>query len=82
MYHMESTSIRDLRYNFPRIRRMLRQGKSIEVTERGQVIGRLEPVGAAGSEWPDFEARWKAQFGDRKLDPSGADLLKDERERY
>ncbi len=82
MYHMKRASIRDLRYNFPRIRRLLRLGESIEITERGRVIGRLQPATPGKGTWPDFEARWKAQFGDRILEPSGAELLAKERDRY
>jgi len=82
MYHMARASIRDLRYDFPRVRRMLRRGEPIEITERGKVIGCLQPAANGAGKWPDFEARWKAQFGDRKLQPSGADLLREERDRY
>ncbi len=82
MYHMKQASIRDLRYNFPRIRRLLRLGESVEITERGQVIGHLQPARPGNGAWPDFEARWKAQFGDRVLLPTGAELISEERDRY
>ncbi|HTR66850.1 MAG TPA: hypothetical protein VMH85_13825 [Terriglobales bacterium] len=79
---MGKASIRDLRYDFPRIRRLLRRGESIEITDRGKVIGCLLPAGNGAGKWPDFEARWRARFGDRILEPTGAELLRQERDRY
>ena len=37
MHHMKQASVRDLRYNFPAVERMLRQGETIEITKRKRV---------------------------------------------
>ena len=79
---MGKASIRDLRYNFPRIRRLLRQGECVEITERGKVIGLLQTAAPAQGKWPDFAARWKTQFKGRVLQPTAAEMLREERDRY
>lgn len=38
MYHMKKASVRDLRYNFPKIERALRAGQEIQITKRNRVI--------------------------------------------
>lgn len=79
MYHMKKASVRDLRYDFPRIERALRAGQEIPITKRGRVIARLVPEPPAAGR-PDFMARMRQIFGDTKLKVSGADLISQERE--
>jgi hypothetical protein len=38
MYHMRKASLRDLRYEFKKIERLLRQGEEIQITKRRRVI--------------------------------------------
>ncbi|HUB51736.1 MAG TPA: hypothetical protein VL986_06295 [Terracidiphilus sp.] len=61
----------------------LRAGVHIEVRERGEVIGDLVPRTPARHdvEWPDFEARAKAIFGDRII-PAVDDLIEERNSRY
>lgn len=83
MHHMKQASVRDLRYNFPVVERMLRQGETIEITKRKRVIGRLMPVvPEAKPKMPDFMARLKRIYGNRVFKPSGAKMIARERDRY
>lgn len=85
MYHMKRASVRDLRYRFPEVERLLREGKEIEITKRNRVIARLAPArqrGTARPEWPDFLGRMRKIYGKRKLKPSGAELIARDRDRY
>ena len=43
MYHMKNASVRDLRYGFKKIERLLRQGEEVQITKRRRVIARLVP---------------------------------------
>jgi antitoxin (DNA-binding transcriptional repressor) of toxin-antitoxin stability system len=82
MYHMKTASVRDLRYNFPKVERMLAEGESIEITKRKQVIGTLKPAnGSTKVEFPDFMARLKKIYGDKVLKVSGAELVRRDRDR-
>jgi antitoxin (DNA-binding transcriptional repressor) of toxin-antitoxin stability system len=83
MHHiMRKASVRDLRYRFSEVERLLLQGKKIEITKRKQVIGRLLPVRPAVRRRPDFLARLRSIYGDKVLEVSGARLLAKERDRY
>lgn len=82
MYHMKRASIRDLRYRFPEVERMLRKGEKIEITKRRRVIARLTPVNIRQPERPDFLARLRSIYGRKVLRPSTAELLAQERDRF
>ncbi len=83
MYHMKKASVRDLRYDFPRIERLLRQGEEVEITKRQQIIARLVPEQLARSrQLPNFLDRLKAIYGNEPLEISGAELLSRDRDRY
>lgn len=79
---MKKASVRDLRYRFPEIERILRQGEEIEITKRRRVIARLTPAKRRGQpKLPDFLARMRKIFGERVLRVSGAELIARSRER-
>jgi antitoxin (DNA-binding transcriptional repressor) of toxin-antitoxin stability system len=83
MYHMKKASVRDLRYGFKRIERLLHQGEEIQITKRRRVIARLVPDGTeAARKIPDFLARLRAIYGDKILAVSGAELISSDRSRY
>jgi antitoxin (DNA-binding transcriptional repressor) of toxin-antitoxin stability system len=83
MYHMIKASVRDLRYAFNKIERLLRQGEEVQITKRRRVIGRLIPENSeTPGKPPDFLARIRAAYGDKLLTVSGADLLSKDRGRY
>jgi len=82
MYHMKRASVRDLRYAFKKVERLLRQGQEVEITKRRRVIARLVPENPVPATTPDFAARLRTIYGDRVLSVSGADLLTDDRSRH
>jgi len=83
MYHMTKASVRDLRYEFKKIERLLLQGEEIQITKRRRVIARLVPESAeVMKRMPDFEARIRRIYGDKVLAVSGADLISWDRNRY
>lgn len=83
MYHMEKASVRDLRYDFTRIERLLRDGEEVQITKRRRVIARLVPAGpATPAKAPDFMGRLRALYGKKVLKTSGARLLAKDRSRY
>jgi antitoxin (DNA-binding transcriptional repressor) of toxin-antitoxin stability system len=84
MHHMtRRASIRDLRYRFSEVERLLQRGEKIEITKHRRVIAHLVPVEpTAPTRRPDFLGRLRAAFGDKILKVSGAELLAQERERF
>jgi antitoxin (DNA-binding transcriptional repressor) of toxin-antitoxin stability system len=83
MYHMKRATVRDLRYDFPKIERLLRQGEEVEITKRQQVIGRLVPEQTARSRLlPDYSQRLRAIYGNKQLAVTGAELVSEDRNRY
>ena len=80
---MKTVSVRDLRYDFPKVERLLREGKDVQVTKRKKVIARLvpEPVKAPRTV-PDFMAQLRKIYGNKVLKVSGAKLLAEERDRF
>jgi antitoxin (DNA-binding transcriptional repressor) of toxin-antitoxin stability system len=83
MYHMKKASVRDLRFGFKKIERLLRQGEEIQITKRRRVIARLVPENPhSAAQMPDFLERLRAIYGDKMLETSGAELIAQDRNRY
>jgi antitoxin (DNA-binding transcriptional repressor) of toxin-antitoxin stability system len=83
MYHMRKASVRDLRYRFSEVERLLEEGEKIEITKRRRVIAHLLPVNSlAPRRRPDFLARLRAIYGAKMLRVRSAELLAQERARY
>ena len=82
MHHMKTVSVRDLRYDFKKVERLLSQGDEIQITKRRKVIARLTPEPAERPPLPDFLARMRANYGDKVFEVSGADLVSWDRDRY
>ncbi len=83
MYHMTKASVRDLRYDFKKIERLLLNGEEIQITKHRRVIARLLPEQAESvKKMPDFRARVRKIYGNKVLAVSGADLLAADRDRY
>lgn len=80
MHHMKA-SIRDLRYRFPEVERLLQAGQKVEITRRKRVIARLVPVARISLRRPDFLARLRTIYGDKTLAVSGAELVAQDRDR-
>jgi antitoxin (DNA-binding transcriptional repressor) of toxin-antitoxin stability system len=83
MYHMKKASIRDLRYGFGKLERVLRRGEEIQITKRRRVIARLVPENERTPvECPDFLDRLRSIYGEKTLTVSGAELIEKDRDRY
>ena len=78
---MKQSSVRDLRYNFPRVERMLAGGETVEITKRRRVVARLVPVESQDPPMPDFAGRIAKIFGKKTLKVSGAELVRWDRDR-
>jgi antitoxin (DNA-binding transcriptional repressor) of toxin-antitoxin stability system len=80
---MPSVNLRQLR-DTRQLLTWLEAGEVVELRKRNRVVARIVPESPRTRpvEWPDFEARARAIFGDRVLTPV-ADLIADrESERY
>ena len=83
MDHMRKASVRDLRYSFKKIERLLREGEELEITKRRRVIARLIPESVRiATQMPDFQARLRSIYGEKSLRVSGAELIAQDRSRY
>ena len=83
MYHMKKASVRDLRYDFKKIERLLHEGEEVEITKRRRVIARLVPQRKRrAKKVPDFLARLRSIYGDKVLAVSGAELVAEDRNRH
>jgi antitoxin (DNA-binding transcriptional repressor) of toxin-antitoxin stability system len=83
MHHMRKASVRDLRYRFSEVERLLQEGENIEITKRKRVIAHLLPLAShPPGQRPDFMARLRAIYGTKMLTVSGAELIARERNRY
>jgi antitoxin (DNA-binding transcriptional repressor) of toxin-antitoxin stability system len=80
MYHMKSISVRDLRYDFKKVERLLKLGEEVQITKRRKAIARLTPEPAERPPLPDFLARMRANYGDSVLRVTGAELISADRE--
>jgi antitoxin (DNA-binding transcriptional repressor) of toxin-antitoxin stability system len=81
MHHMARATVRDLRYRFPAVEALLRQGEAIEITKHKRVIARLVPEASPSAPpTPPFAARLAKVFGKKKLPVSGARLIRAERD--
>jgi antitoxin (DNA-binding transcriptional repressor) of toxin-antitoxin stability system len=77
---MRSLNIRQLR-DTRRLKAWLREGSTVELRERDQLIARIVPASPppkAPPSLPDFEARRKKLFGDRVFE----NVVISERGRY
>lgn len=83
MYHMKRATVRDLRYDFPKVEKMLADGESIEITKRNRVVATLAPPAPpAKVKMPDFMGRLKKIYGDRVMKVTWAEFLADRKGRY
>jgi antitoxin (DNA-binding transcriptional repressor) of toxin-antitoxin stability system len=77
---MKTVSVRDLRYHFPKVEEMLRSGEEIRITKRRRVIARLTPEPMERPPLPDFLGQMKEIFGDRVMDITGAEIIREDRD--
>jgi antitoxin (DNA-binding transcriptional repressor) of toxin-antitoxin stability system len=82
MCHMVKASVRDLRYQFSKIERLLRQCEEVQITKRRRVIARLIPEKPqAAPAKPDFMARLRKIYGNKAMATTGAELVAEDRGR-
>ena len=79
---MKTVSVRDLRYDFKMVERILSEGEDISITKRRKVIARLVPEPQAAPELPDFLGRMHAIYGDKCSPVTGAEIVRLDRDRY
>lgn len=80
---MRSINLRQLR-DTRQLKAWLEAGETVELRERDRVLARIVPERSKlpASEWPDFAARLKEDFGDRVI-PAVETLLEErEQSRY
>jgi antitoxin (DNA-binding transcriptional repressor) of toxin-antitoxin stability system len=77
---MRTVSVRDLRYDFPKVEAMLNSGEEIRITKRRRVIARLTPEPVGKPPLPDFLGRMRANFGDHIFEVSGAEIISADRD--
>lgn len=53
---MKTASVRDLRYDFPKVEAWLKAGEEVQITKRNKVIGRLTPEKEETVPVPKFDA--------------------------
>jgi antitoxin (DNA-binding transcriptional repressor) of toxin-antitoxin stability system len=81
---MKTTTVSNLRYDFPTILKCLEHGEEVAITLRGKLIGTLVPVGPKQPQtvqWPDVTKRLRKLHGKRMLHPIASILKKRESER-
>jgi len=70
---MKTATVRDLRNNFQKLESWLAEGESVEILKQGQPIAMLtqhqKHPSTAKQGKPDFRARIKDVWGDRKFSP-------------
>jgi antitoxin (DNA-binding transcriptional repressor) of toxin-antitoxin stability system len=83
MYHMKTATVRDLRYNFPRVERWLAEGEPVEITKHKKVVATLMPPDRPKRppKMPDFLGRMRKIHGDKLLKVTGAELIRWDRDR-
>ena len=65
---MKTTTVRDLRYDFPRVEAWLRNGDEIELTKHGRPIALISPLPKRNQRKPekiDFAKQLRKTWGDR-----------------
>jgi len=79
---MPSVNLRQLR-DTRQLKAWLKAGKTVELRERNNVLGRIVPEKQVTSptEWPDFEARRRRIFGDRII-PAVEILIESREDRF
>jgi len=71
MIHVKTTTVRELRTNFPRVERWVAEGERVQITKRRKVVAMLvpppKPARARSGVLPNFAERVRSTFGSRKL---------------
>jgi hypothetical protein len=79
---MKTVSVRDLRYDFKAVERILREGQEVRVTKRRQVIARLVPELIPDPVLPDFMRQLRVIYGGESSPVTGAEIVRLDRDRF
>jgi antitoxin (DNA-binding transcriptional repressor) of toxin-antitoxin stability system len=79
---MRAFTVRDLRQRFPEVEARLKRGETVAVRKRRKVIGRIVPEPPKLLDYPDFEEVQKEIFGNKSIERTFTELLREERDRY
>ena len=82
MFHMRAFTVRDLRQRFPEVEARLKRGETVVVHKRRKVIGRIVPEPPKLLDYPDFEELQRGIFGNKIIERTFTELLREERDRY
>jgi antitoxin (DNA-binding transcriptional repressor) of toxin-antitoxin stability system len=77
---MKTVSVRDLRYDFKMVERILREGEEVQISKRRKVIARLVPELGPPAALPDFLGRLRITYGSEALEVSGAEIVRMDRD--
>jgi prevent-host-death family protein len=80
---MKRATVRDLRYDFPRVEAELADGEEIEIVKRGKVVAKL--VGVESLPRPEITAeflmaRLNRIYGGRMSEETGAETIRKDRD--
>jgi len=82
---MKTANVRQLRHAFGSVLDWVAEGQQVEIVKKGKVVALLSPPPQSAAlkkfKLPDFEARRKRIFGDRK-GPLPRSIVAEERESY
>jgi len=77
---MKTATVRDLRYDFPKIEAWLAGGEEIVITKHSKPVAKLSLPGAGPQKpvlkHPDYEARRKRIWGDRVFTQAEVDEMR------
>lgn len=77
---MKTATVRDLRYDFPKIEAWLAGGEEILITKHAKPVARISAAGAVPVQQPrqrpDYEARRKRIWGDRVFTQAEVDEMR------
>jgi antitoxin (DNA-binding transcriptional repressor) of toxin-antitoxin stability system len=79
---MRAFTVRDLRQRFPEVEARLKRGETVALLKRRKVIGRIVPEPPKLLDYPDFEELQKEIFGNKIIERTFTELLREERDRY
>ena len=77
---MKTATVRDLRYDFPKIEAWLAGGEEILITKHSKPVARISHASSAPNKklppQPDYEARLRRIWGDRVFTQSEVDEMR------
>ena len=83
MCNMIRVTVREVRQQFSlKVEAPLRRGETVVLCKRREVLGRIIPERSTTGTFPDFAARQKKIFGQRRVRLNVAEILRRERRRF